>query len=212
MKPKQATSFKKKNKGVGCFVCGSTDHWASTCPDHKFKQEKKPAQEKKTTNMVVSETVEGTSGYGNLLPTVLSVCQSLEWWADIGANIYVCADISLFSSYQCKGAGALLMENGSHMRVLGVGTIILKFTLGKTMLLKNVHDVPSIKNNLVSGSLLCRDGYKLVFESNKCILSKYGTFVGKSYDSGGLFRLSLHDVCNKSVNNVILNESYIWHS
>jgi hypothetical protein len=51
-----------------------------------------------------------------------------------------------------------------------------------------------------------------VFESNKCILSKYGTFVGKGYDSGAFFRLSLHDVCNKSVNNVISNESYIWHS
>jgi hypothetical protein len=68
------------------------------------------------------------------------------------------------------------------------------------------------KKNLVSGSLLCHDGYKLVFESNKCILSKYGTFVGKGYDIGGLFRLSLHDVCNKSVNNVVSNESYIWHS
>lgn len=62
MKPKQTTSFKKKNKGVGCFVCGSIDHWASACPDRKFKQEKKPAQEKKTTNMVVSDTAEGTSG------------------------------------------------------------------------------------------------------------------------------------------------------
>jgi hypothetical protein len=51
-----------------------------------------------------------------------------------------------------------------------------------------------------------------VFESNKCILSKYETFVGKSYDTEGLFRLSLHDVCNKSVNNAISNESYIWHS
>ncbi len=80
------------------------------------------------------------------------------------------------------------------------------------MLLKNVQHVPSIKKNLVSGSQLCRDGYKIVFESNKCILSKYGTFVGKGYDSGGLFRLSLHDACNKSVNNVVSNESYIWHS
>jgi hypothetical protein len=71
---------------------------------------------------------------------------------------------------------------------------------------------PSIKKNLVSGSLLCQDGYKLVFESNKCILSKYRTFVGKGYDSGGLFRLSFHNVCNKSVNSVISNESYIWHS
>jgi hypothetical protein len=102
--------------------------------------------------------------------------------------------------------------NGSHTRVLGVGTVILKFTLGKTVLLKNMQHVFSIKKNLVNGSLLCRDGYKLVFESNKCILSKYETFVGKSYDSEGLFRLSLHDVCNKSVNNAISNESYIWHS
>jgi hypothetical protein len=79
---------------------------------------KKPVQEKKTTNMVVSETAEGTSGYGNLLPTVLSVCQSPEWLADTGANIHVCADISLFSSYQCKGARDLLMWNGSHAHVL----------------------------------------------------------------------------------------------
>jgi hypothetical protein len=104
------------------------------------------------------------------------------------------------------------MENGSHTRVLGIGTVILKLTSGKTMLLKNVQHVPSIKKNLVSGSLLCRYGYKLVFESNKCILSKYETFVGKGYNSGDLFRLSLHDVCNKSVNNVISNESYILHS
>ena len=103
------------------------------------------------------------------------------------------------------------MGNRSHACVLSVGTVILKFTLKTIVLLKNVQHVSSIKKNLVSGSLLCRDSYKLVFESNKCILSKYGTFVGKGYDSGGLFRLSLHDVCNKSVNNVISNESYIWH-
>jgi hypothetical protein len=29
MKPKQTASFKRKNKGAGCFVCGSTEHWAN---------------------------------------------------------------------------------------------------------------------------------------------------------------------------------------
>jgi hypothetical protein len=54
--------------------------------------------------------------------------------------------------------------------------------------------------------------HQIVFESHKCILSKYGTFVGKGYDSGALFRLSLHDTYNKSVNNVVSNESNIWHT
>ena len=91
----------------------------------------------------------------------------------------------------------MLMGNGSSASVRGVGTVDLKFTSGKIVRLKNVHYVPSVNKNLVSGSLLCRDGYKLVFESNKFVISKYGTFVGKGYESGGLFRLSLSDVCNK---------------
>jgi hypothetical protein len=72
--------------------------------------------------------------------------------------------------------------------------------------------ISSPSKNLVSGSQLCRDGYRLVFVSNKCILSKYGTFVGKDYDNEDLFRLFLHDTCNKSMNNVVSNESNIWHS
>ena len=73
-KPKQTAQFKKKNnkKGGGCFVCGSDEHWASATPDHKYKQEKKSA------NMVISETREGISRYGNSLPFVLSVCLSPE--------------------------------------------------------------------------------------------------------------------------------------
>ena len=72
-----------------------------------------------------------------------------------GANILVFADASLFSSYQVGGTRALLMGNGSHACVLGVGTVILKFTSGNAVLLKNVQHVSSIKKNLVSGSQLC---------------------------------------------------------
>ena len=76
-------------------------------------------------------------------------------------------------------AASLLMGNGARAAVHGVGTVVLKLTSGKIVQLKNVHHVPSIKKNLISGTLLCLDGYKLVFESNKCVISKYGTFVGK---------------------------------
>jgi hypothetical protein len=65
-KTKQNIEFKKKfnkKKNEGCFVCGSTKHWASACPS-KFVKEKKSA------NMVINETGGGTSGYGNPLPYV----------------------------------------------------------------------------------------------------------------------------------------------
>jgi hypothetical protein len=60
------------------------------------------------------------------------------------------ADISLCSFYQAGVTGLLLMGNVSHARVL----VNLKFTSGKTVPLKHVQHVPSIKKNLVSGSLL----------------------------------------------------------
>ena len=46
-------------------------------------------------------------------------------------NINMCANASLFSSYQADETVALRMRNGSHARSVGVGTVILKFTSGK---------------------------------------------------------------------------------
>jgi hypothetical protein len=135
-KPKQTTTFKKKKNNKD----GGDEHWARSCPDRKFKQEKKSA------NMVVSEAKS--------LPTVFLVCHSPEWWMDTRANIHVYANTSLFSSYQVDRTGDLLMGNGSHARVLSVGTVTLKFTSG--ILLKNMCSMShSSKKNLVSGSQCC---------------------------------------------------------
>jgi hypothetical protein len=50
----------------------------------------------------------------------------------------------------------VMMENGSHA-FDGVDTVDLKLTLGKI-----IQHIPSINKNLVSGSLLCRDDFKVV--------------------------------------------------
>jgi hypothetical protein len=76
-------------------VCGSFDHWAKKCPNRKGR---KPRPEQKTANMVISSSRGGTSRYGNL-PYFLLVFQSTTWWLDPGANVHVCSDASLFSSY-----------------------------------------------------------------------------------------------------------------
>jgi hypothetical protein len=104
------------------------------------------------------------------------------------------------------------LGNGSHASVHGVGTVDLKFTSGKIVQPKNMYHVPSIKKNLVSGSLLCRDDFKVVLESNKLLMSKHGEFVGKGYDSEGF---SLAEFCNKSVNHIcdgVNDDASVWHS
>jgi hypothetical protein len=69
-----------------------------------------------------------------------------------------------------------------------------------------VQHVPRINRNLISVSLLCRDGFKLVFESNKFIVLKFGLFIDNGDDSGGLFRLSVADDCNNVANSVSYSE------
>jgi hypothetical protein len=158
--------------------------------------------------MIISSSGGGTSGYGNL-SYILLVFQSTTWWLNSGANIHVCSDASLFSTYQITRDSFVMMGNGSHASVCGVGMIDLKLTLGKIVQLKNLQHIPYINKNLVSGSLLCRDGFKVVLESNKFIMSKCGQFIGKGYVCEGLFRFSVFDFCNKSVNNIYdgINES-----
>jgi hypothetical protein len=76
-------------------------------------------------------------------------------------------------------------------------------------MLKDVLYVPSMNQNLISVLLLCQQGLKLVFESNKVVMSKFGTFVGKSYESGGLFRLSVLN--NQSSYHVLVTCSHtLW--
>jgi hypothetical protein len=70
------------------------------------------------------------------------------------------------------------------------------------MQVKDVRHVPSRRKNLISGFLLCRGDYKLMFDPNKCIMSKYRTFINKGYECKGLFCLSLSDACFKSVNHM----------
>jgi hypothetical protein len=121
--PKVAMTFEKKGKGKdNCFLCGSYENWAKECLDHRDKQ-------KKIANMVINES-RGPR-YGNYLPTILSVCLSPEWWVDTCANIHLCADISLFSSYHDGRGSSLVMGNESHVVVHGVGTVNLKFISGK---------------------------------------------------------------------------------
>ena len=95
--------------------------------------------------------------------------------------------------------------------------MILKMTSEKSLTLNNVLYVPEIRKNLVSGSLLNKHGFRMVFESDKVILSKSGMFVGKGYVCNGLFKLNITTVKPKTMNKAstssayLLESSNLWH-
>jgi hypothetical protein len=113
-KASQTTNFEKKGqnkeKNGPCWVCNEVGHWAHRCPQRKGKNGQ-ARQNYNSINMVIGNTEEGTAGYGKFLPIVLSVFQPTEWWVDTGANVPVCADISMFTSYLARGS-SVMMGNG----------------------------------------------------------------------------------------------------
>ena len=64
---------------------------------------------------------------------------------------------------------------------------------GKNRTTKKCAAYPSFKKNILSGSCLLKDEFKLLFASNKVVLSKYESFVGKGYECRVMFRFSLKD-------------------
>ena len=79
------------------------------------------------------------------------------------------------------------------------------------MCLINIH------KNLVSGSLLRKNEFKMVFKSNKFVLTKNEVYVDKKYLANGLFKMNvmtiLRDFNNNKANSfAYLLESFnLWH-
>ncbi|KAE8648116.1 hypothetical protein Csa_004729 [Cucumis sativus] len=101
------------------------------------------------------------------------VSNSKEWWVDTGATHHICANKDMFTSYVPISSGEqLFIGNFSTSKVKGQDKVILKMTFGKELTLNNVLHVPDIRKNLVSGSLLSKNGFKLVLVSDKFELFK----------------------------------------
>uniref|UniRef100_A0A2N9FSX3 Uncharacterized protein n=1 Tax=Fagus sylvatica TaxID=28930 RepID=A0A2N9FSX3_FAGSY len=75
-----------------------------------------------------------------------------------GKRTYFRTDWTLFKEYVEAGNGLeVLMGNHNTAKVLGTGTVELKLSSGKKLVLTNVYHVPNIKKNLVSASLLAKN-------------------------------------------------------
>ena len=193
---------------MGCYNCRS------------LKKQGNPKKKRSQANVTEVDDVSDMN-----LSTVVSEVNFIgsntkKWWVDTGATRHVCSDKKMFSSYQTINNGEkLFMGKSFSSKVEGQGNVVLKMTSGKELTLNDVLHVPEVRKNLVSGSLLSKKGFKLVFVSNNFILTKNGMYVRKGYMSNGLFKMNVITVVPPIKNNnkistssaYMLESSNVWH-
>nr|GEU54519.1 hypothetical protein [Tanacetum cinerariifolium] len=100
--------------------------------------------------------------------------------------------------------------------VSDVCAMISEMTFEKELKLTNVLYVLEIRKNLVSGWLLNKFGFRLVFESDKFVLSKNQMYVGRGYAMDDMFKLNVMVVKNE-INKIntsayLIEFSNVWHA
>ncbi|RVW52240.1 Retrovirus-related Pol polyprotein from transposon TNT 1-94 [Vitis vinifera] len=196
--PKGGISKKPKFQGK-CFNCGKQGHKPVDC---RLPKKNKP----KEANVIDDIT---KNVYDIDLTAVVSEVNLVgsnpkEWWIDTSATRHVCSDKKMFSTFEpIENGEKVFMGNSATSEIKGQGKVILKMTSGKELTLTNVLYVPEIRKNLVSGSLLNNHGFRLVFESNKVVLSKSGMYVGKGKDEAiekfVLYKTEVENQLNKKI-------------
>ena len=202
-------------------MCNKQGHHAKDC--HSRKDQGNPKKKCPQANVTeVNGLLDDVSNM-NLSAVVFEVnfigSNTKEWWVDTGATRHVCSNKKMLSSYHSIDNGEqLFMFNSSSSKVEGQGKVVLKMTLGKELTLNDVLHVPEIRKNLVSGSLLSKKGFKLVFVSDNFILTKNGMYVGKGYMSNGLFKMNvmtsvppIKNINKNTSSAYMLESSNVWH-
>ena len=125
-----------------------------------------------------------------------------KWWIDTGATRHVCSKKKMFSTFEpTETREEVYMRNSATSKIKGQENVVLKMTSGKELTLTKILYVPEICKNSMSGSLLSSHGFRLVFESDKFVLSKSRMYVGKWYMSDGMWKLNVMTIIKSNMNN-----------
>jgi len=119
-------------------------------------------------------------------------------------------DKSKFASITPKDGGSVTFGDNSKGKIIGIGNV------GKSssLIIENVLLVSNLKHNLLSISQLCDKGFKVIFESNYCMIKDTNDkMLFIAYRVDNVYTIDFNDICSQDVKCLAaINESsWLWH-
>lgn len=122
----------------------------------------------------------------------LTQARARGWYLASRCTVHACNSRDMFVDYEpVTGHEVIILDNNSHVDVVGFGTVMLPLTTGKVLTLENVFHIPTIFKCLISVVKLTDIGFGLSFGGGECAINKGHNVFGKGYMEDGLYRLSV---------------------
>uniref|UniRef100_A0A2N9J8U9 Integrase catalytic domain-containing protein n=1 Tax=Fagus sylvatica TaxID=28930 RepID=A0A2N9J8U9_FAGSY len=146
---------------VKCFYCDKEGHIKRNWKIWKNKQKEEINQKKADDH----NTTAVSSDEDVVLPTMSlqegsSLLRTKQWVIDSAASYHVTPRREFFTSYKAGNLGRVKMGNKSYADIVGIGDICVETNTGYTLKLKDVRHIPDMRLNLISVSVLDKEGYE----------------------------------------------------
>ena len=119
-------------------------------------------------------------------------------------------DLSLLKNFTRKNGGRVTFGDNTKGKIIGVGDV----GNGTSPLIENVFLVDNLKHNLLSISQLCDKGYRVIFESSKCLIENVCNnevvFFGDR--SENVYTIYIEKLtCKNQCLSALNDDSWLWH-
>ncbi|KAA8537952.1 hypothetical protein F0562_027468 [Nyssa sinensis] len=131
----------------------------------------------------------------------LHVGNEIEWVVDTGASYHATYNKEFFTLYKAGDFGTVKMDNTSHSKIVGIGDVCIRTSVGCTMTLRDVRHVPDLRLNFISGIALDREGYVNYFGNGIWKLTKGFLVVTRGKACCALYKTNLK-VCRDGLNSI----------
>ncbi|MCO5554847.1 hypothetical protein L7F22_008383 [Adiantum nelumboides] len=142
------------------------------------------------------------------------------WYFDSGASMHITSRKDLFCSLDAAPAGKkVTCANNASYPIKGVGKILITISDGSDLCLPDVLYAPGIKKNLLSVSSLAKNGLRVIFEDDRCIVRDREngySLITTGTLKNGLFVLDRYEkqiqACIAETKTQAMQDAELWHA